>query len=60
LKKSDSVVAYIGGFCTNYIIFRNAEIFKKKISERDLFLRDNEESLKYFGMFYFSNWNLQN
>jgi len=33
---------------------------KKNFLKEILFLRDNEESLKYFGMFYFSNWNLQN
>jgi hypothetical protein len=46
---------------TNYIIFKNDDIFKKnKISkEKKKLWREIENQIEYFKIFYFSTWNLQ-
>jgi len=35
---------YLGGFGTNYISFKNAEIFKKNTTRGECFVNKNEES----------------
>jgi hypothetical protein len=42
------IIWYLGHFDTNYIIFRNVEIFKKKKSEI-LYPKENEECDGIFG-----------
>jgi len=40
---------YIGSFSTNYIIFKNAEIFKILLfSKKKIFVNENEECFEIF------------
>jgi hypothetical protein len=41
------MLSYLGGFSTNYIILRNADIFRKYISHKEtFFVKENEESFE--------------
>jgi len=45
---------YLGGFSTNYIIFKNADIFRKYISHQgNLFVKENKESFEIFWNTFF-------
>jgi hypothetical protein len=51
---------YLGSFSTNYIIFRNAEIFKKKkhnFLKKFFCEQEIKNLLKYSGFFFFNFGN---
>jgi hypothetical protein len=50
----------LGSLGTDYIIFRNLEIFQKTILKVKFLWREMKNLVEYYRMFYFSKWNLQN
>ncbi len=54
-----NILQHINNFRTNYIIFKNAEIFQKMVFKIRLWWRKVKNLLVYLGIYIFWKWNHQ-